>query len=238
MSTDVIDFGRSFVTFVTSDRANTARIQVECGCVVSIPGQSATEYLLVASCKSEDVYVADGLFKQPNYDFCAIFSNHEYAIVRTYASSQESGYEIGKTAERFGEVNIHVVRTRGRVCEDNDEIVSATLANVPLIGQTTLREESSGLQATLEYPVKTMNVWPEKKVYQVDTGPVIFPDLGALEREGIERFTLAYVAFNRKDRAEFVLQVPTPVDHASEARTPHYSEVRKVASSNRVVALR
>jgi len=235
---EVIDFARSFVTFVTPGRTNNARIQVECACTLAAPGQARTEYLVVASCKSEHVYVEDGLFQQPNYDFSGIFSQHEYAIVRAHATSDEGGYEIGKVAERFEVLHIHVVRTEGRVCASDEEIVRATLANDILIARTELRDPQSGLEATLEYPVKTMNVREEGSVYQVDTGPVVFPDLSPPGREGIERLTLAFVALNRAESAEFVLQVPTAVGAGTEVQTPHYSEVRKVATRNEIIVVK
>jgi hypothetical protein len=234
---EVIDFARSFVTFVTPGRTNNARIQVDCACTLSAPGAAAKQYLLVASCKSEDVYVEDGLFKQPNYDFCGIFSEDEYAIIRAHATSDEGGYEIGTVAERFEALHIHVAHAEGRLCSSDEEIVRATLANAPLIARTKLRDPQSGLQAALEYPVKTMNVREDGHVYQVDTGPVVFPDLSPPGREGIRRLTLAFVAFNCAERAEFVLQVPTLVGAGTEVRTPHYSEVRKVTVKNEVVAV-
>ena len=234
---DVIDFPRSFVTFVTPGRTNNARIQVECACTLVAPGQAPMQYLLVASCKSEDVYVEDGLFKQPNYDFCGIFSEDEYAIVRAHATSDEGGYEIGKVAERFEALHIHVARTEGRVCTRDEEIVQATLANVLLVARTELRDPQSGLEAALEYAIKTMNVREDGNVYQVDTGPVVFPDLAPPGREGIKRLTLAFVAFNCAERAEFVLQVPTAIGAGDEVRTPHYSEVRKVSTKNETIVV-
>ncbi len=232
-----IDFARSFITFVTHGHTNNARIQVECACTLCAPGEPAREYLVVASCKSEDVYVEDGLFKQPNYDFCGVFERDEYAIIRAHATAEEGGYEIGKVAERFEALHIHVVRTEGRPCASDAEIVRATLGNVPLVARTAIRDPQSGLEAQLEYPVKTMNVREDGSVYQVDTGPVVFPDLAPPGREGIERLTLAFVVFNRPESAEFVLQVPTPVRADSEARTPHYSEIRKTACVNSIVAM-
>ena len=42
---------------------------------------------------------------------------------------------------------------------------------------TQVRNEETGLQAIMEYPVKTMNTNRANDIYQVDTGPVAFPDL-------------------------------------------------------------
>ncbi|MBM3501165.1 MAG: hypothetical protein FJX74_21135 [Armatimonadetes bacterium] len=178
-----------------------------------------------------------GLFKQPNYDFCGIFEPRDYALIRAHASADEGGYEIGKVAERFEALHIHVIRAEGRLLESDAEIVRATLDNIPLIARTALRDPDSGLEAVLEYPIKTMNVREEGSVYQVDTGPVAFPDLSPPGREGIERLALAFIAFNRAESAEFVLQAPTPVGADPSVRTPHYSELRVVECRNSVVAV-
>ena len=87
----VLDFCRSFVTFVTHPpTSNNARIQVEARCVIrSTPDASPVEDLLVASCKSENTYAETDLFKQPNYDFCAIFSDTHYRIHRVGPTAGE-----------------------------------------------------------------------------------------------------------------------------------------------------
>jgi hypothetical protein len=235
---EIIDFARSFVTFVTPGHTNNARIQVECACTLSAPGEPAREYLVVASCKSEEVYVREGLFKLPNYDFSGIFERDEYAIIRAHVSTAEGGYEIGKTAERFEALRIHVARTEGRLCTTEAEIVQATLDNVPLVARTALRDPQSGLEAVLEYPIKTMNVLETDNVYQVDTGPVVFPDLAPPGLEGIQRLTLAFIAFNCAESAEFVLQAPTAVAPEAAVQTLHYSQARPAGCTNSVIAVR
>ena len=57
------DFSRSFATFVTGGRGNNARIQVEAVCEIA----GGERYVLVASCKAEDTYAEENLFREPNY---------------------------------------------------------------------------------------------------------------------------------------------------------------------------
>ena len=57
-----------------------------------------------------------------------------------------------------------------------------------------------------------MNV-NEKPMYQVDTGPLAFPDFDVM-KEGVDlvdSIELAYVAYNKPDEAYFVIQRQSPV---------------------------
>ncbi len=233
------DFSRSFVTFVTKGRANNARIQVECCCRLTAPDRGPLDFLLVASCKAEDTYAEDDLFRVPNYDFCGIFSSGDYQIIRTHETAALGGKETGIAAERFEDVLIDCVIAPARQCPTPHEIVAATLANQPLVARTELRSRDGARVAVLEYPVKTMNANDQRDVFQVDTGPVLFPDLEAPSARGIECFELAFIAWNRFDRAEFILQQPTPVpaDATDAAMVPHYSVVRKVEAANAILEL-
>jgi hypothetical protein len=67
------------------------------------------------------------------------------------------------------------------------------------------------LRAIIEYPGKTMNRHQVRNLYQVDTGPVAFPDLSRRYRPKAEGLSPAFVVFNAPDAADFVLEVPTVV---------------------------
>jgi len=57
------------------------------------------------------MYVTAGLFQDPNYDFCGIWSEREYVILRTYPTHEpgrQSEWEAGANALRFTEVKIDV----------------------------------------------------------------------------------------------------------------------------------
>jgi len=233
----VCDFSRSFVTFVTKERTNTARIQVESRCeLVDEASGNSQVFWLVASCKAEETYAPKDLFKVPNYDFCAIFSDTDYTIFRTHVV--DDGYiETGLNADRFEEVRIDIRWTDGeRKLSAAGDIVEATVENLPLVGRTEIRDERNRLRAAIDYPVKTMNVHPERKIFQVDTGPIALPDLTSEKERWIERLELAYVAYNRFDSADFILHAPTPVIEGGERLciVRHYSMVRTMKAKNTI----
>jgi hypothetical protein len=227
------------VTFVTPGRGNNARIQVESRCRLTAPGEEPEEFLLVASCKGEDTYGEGDLFLKPSYDFCCIFSSEDYVIVRTFATTERGGREIGVSAQRFAEVHREVATAEADLCEGNAAIVAAALANRPLMATTELHDPESGCRAVIEYPIKTMNVNDLQTIFQVDTGPVLFPDLSRPAAKRIECFELAFVVYRTFDRAEFLLLEPTPVpiEGPPALTVPHYAGVRQLPARNAIYAL-
>ncbi|MFP3902727.1 MAG: hypothetical protein ACLFWB_00665 [Armatimonadota bacterium] len=233
----VRDFCRSFVTFEIFEPPNNARIQVEATCTVTQDGHEPVEYTLVASCKSEDTYVDENLFKTPNYDFCVIFSEDEYRIHRVGRTADAHELDTGSNAQRF-----HDVRFTNRECEaeklpDAAAVVKATHDGRIIVCRTRIEDPDRGFSALLEYPVKTMNVRSDPAEYQVDTGPVLLPGLWG-ETTALEDFRLAYIAYNRPDRAEVVVQEPTPLnpDDPDSVRVMHYSRTHSMSAENTLYA--
>ena len=236
----ICDYARSFVTFVTPGRTNNARLQVESVCTLTDEDTRVTqEYLFFASCKSERTYAEKDLFIEENYDFCGIFSNEEYAIFRTHSTHTEQFREQGLWQGRFEEVHRHVVRVEGRALKGNAEIVQATLRNIPLVGQVEIAHVDKKLSATLEFPIKTMNANDIKNLYQVDTGPVAFPDFEMEVERHIERLSPAYVAYNAPNFADFVIQqaLPIVVEGQEVIRVTHYSGLVSLPAKTHVIAV-
>ena len=124
-----------------------------------------------------------------------------------------------------------------RVLNTPEAINKATEQNVPLVGRTELRGKNQR-RYVLEYPIKTMNFRPENASFQVDTGPLLVPDLDAEEAKSIDRLEMAHIAYNRLDRAEFILRRPTPItDDAGHevASSLHYSESRELMATTRIL---
>jgi len=229
----VLDFSRSFVTFVTPGRGNNARLQVEAECRISAGGREQSYYFF-ASCKSEHTFAREGLFHQDNYDFCGIFSNEEYAIFRTKSSHHAGWKEQGLWQGRFEAVPQHLVRAEGRQLAGPAQMVQASLANVPLVGRVEI-EGGAGERALLEFPIKTMNVNDIEVVFQVDTGPLAFPDFSLPAVRQIERLFPAYVAYNAPHFADFVVQQPLQV--AGGAEVTHYGRLLSLPARTAVIAL-
>lgn len=237
----VCDYSRSYVTFITKGRGNLARLQVESRCIVlDGAGNAEDEFYYFASCKSEDTYANENLFYENNYDFSGIFSREQYVIFRAGISHPEQYAERGTVAERFEGALFQIRPAQGvRQLDDNTAIVQATLAGLPLVGRTEIADPDGTRRAVLEYPIKTINVQDEQNIYQVDTGPLPFPDFAAQADSVLGQLELAYVAHNRPDEAYFILQRRQAITQDGEevCHVCHYSDIRRMAAKNRLMSV-
>jgi hypothetical protein len=163
-----------------------ARIPIEASCRITDPAGSE-EFFLIASCKGEDVYVERGLFKDPSYDWCGIFSEEDYALLRTFATYEAGRAEertIGRIADDFDDVRIGLRKLSGaRALACGDGIVWATMGNRGLSGRTVIRDRAKEVMVVLEYPIKTVNVNQDRGRVsgRYRAGPV--PRLGSPRRQ-------------------------------------------------------
>ena len=233
-----VDFPSSYLTFSAGDEHNIARIQLDAICTVVDATGAETAYHLIAPCRSERMYQAPGepLFQLPNYEFCGIWTDDEYRIIRTGWTTDLDGPESGTNDGRFAWTRLDVrTRDNPRVLKTDTEIVEATLANLPLVAVTELRDEASGTRAVLEYPIKTMNVAKQPDRFQVDTGPLILPDAASTAERRVDRLAMAHVVYWQRDVAEFVLRQPIPVHVDSQKSVTDYSEIRVMPAVNHIL---
>ena len=236
----ITDYGRAFVTFVTHGRVNNARLQIESVCrLTDNESSERKDYWFFASCKSEDTFAEKDLFYEENYDFCGIFSPDEYIILRTHSLHVDRYREEGLWRERFEDVNYAVAEVEGEVLEDSASIVQASLDNVPLVGQVETESGDGRFKAELEFPIKTMNANDIETIYQVDTGPLPFPEFDEEGEFEISKFSAAYVAYNQPTLADFILQRRHRVRYENEVvPVTHYSKIISVPAITRVIAVR
>lgn len=236
----VIDFERSFMTFFGRNEGNIARILLDATCTVvdERTGESQSFYL-IAPCRSERMYLDSQLFQEPNYEFCGIFAADECLIIRTHWNSTRDNREYGRNTERFSKVELDIrTHAEARELTDDRQIYDATLANLPLVAQTELRDEARGLRATIQYPMKTINVLPAGPRFQVDTGPLLLPDFASTAARAIERFDLAHVVYHRFDQAEFVLRRPVAVSGEGTGPTvTDYSVIQSFPARNTILSV-
>lgn len=232
----VYDFQRSFVTFVTPNRGNNARLQIESVCTLHDAQKgTTTDYFFFASCKSEDTFAEQDLFYKDNYDFCGIFSEDEFVLFRTYATHTNGFREEGLWRDRFEDLRFNLVQAKGQTLQTKQEIVQASFDGVILIGRVEI--EAGPLKAILEFPIKTMNANDIKNMYQVDTGPLPFPDLSANVDLHIKRLSPAYVAYNAPHFADFVVQQPFVLKGAEPMTITHYSNPMSLPAKTQVIAV-
>src|SRR6185295_942826 len=102
---DVLDYARSFVTFVVSDQFNFARLQIDARCILlDKQGKVQEIFYRYASCKSEATHAEKDLFQNPNFDFSGVFSPEHYVIFRVRAPHSGVYDQRGKVKDFFDDV--------------------------------------------------------------------------------------------------------------------------------------
>ncbi len=79
----------------------------------------------------------------------------------------------------------------------------------------------------------------QEPTYQVDTGPIAFPDLSRRHERLPDALSLAFVAFNAPHFADFVIEDETPIlqDDRELTRVHHYSRILSLPARNRIFAI-
>jgi hypothetical protein len=244
---EMTDFSNSYISwdapYDPSDRrvpghmpwGNSARILVDARCTL-LDGASEVidELYLIAPCRGEWMYQEENLFQIPSAEFRLIYARDRYVQVgkKMIEDAERPG---SRPSERFQSLTFSIQSAPSSTeLTTDDAVIAATLRNLPINAKTEIWDDASGLRAILEYPIRTMNYHVERRRFQVDTGPLIFPDLSATVEYPIDRCALAHIIYNRFDRAEFICKRPTPVMHEGQeiARIQHYSDVRSMPAKH------
>ncbi len=231
-----LDYGRSFV--IGNGPENEVRFWVESRTrLIDDVAGTEEDYLQCASCKSEATFAARDLFQDDNYDFLPVFGPIWGVVFRRKAYLNQ-GYRETRLAQGWWNgQRTDLVEGAARELETNAVIREAIYNNERIVAQTEIKDSTSGLRAIIESPVKTMNTNREQDMYQVDTGPVLLPDLKRNERS-VDGLRLAFVAFNVPHFADFVVEVPTAIGNApTGTEVHHYSERISLAATNRLYAV-
>lgn len=234
-----LDYGLSFICH--SAPFNSVRFWVESRTRL-IDDRAGTwiDFYQCGACKSENTFAERDLFMKDNYDFTPIFGGDDVLVFRRKAQINDRYRVVKKASEMRGAPSLKL-REGARADElpTWDAIARATAEAIPLVTQTEIVNTETQLRAIIECPTKTMNIQPEKKQYQVDTGPIAYPDLANRNVPPIETISLAFIAFNAPDFADFVIEQPTPIAGANDAAIEiyHYTNPISRPAKNRVFAV-
>jgi hypothetical protein len=234
-----LDYGRSFICGTAP--MNNVRFWVESRTTIfDDQARTATVFYQCASCKSENTFGERDLFLSDNYDFLPIFGGGYWLIFRRPARISPNYRKTYKSTDLWGEPKLILLEAAELTRLDTFQAIrDATAAGLPLVTQTEICNEQTGLRAVIECPTKTMNISLEKNLYQVDTGPVAFPDLTQRFAALVDCLRVGFVAFNAPHFADFVLEQPTPVveDGQEKCQIYHFSAPFSLPAKNVVLAL-
>ena len=236
---DVIDYGQSFIQGRAPE--NRVRFWVESRTrIIDEEGGTVEDYYQCGSCKSEHTFAEKDLFVADNYDFLPIFGPSHGVVFRRHARVTTGYRQILPADQWWSGLDYYVTRASNtHELASNEEIRAATHRMLPIVAQTEIADEGTGLRAIIECPVKTMNIIDETNVYQVDTGPVAFPDLSKRAERTVELISPAYVAFNTPHFADFVIEAPTNIapEGAEPCEMYHYSKIVSLPAANRLFCI-
>ncbi len=248
----VLDYARSYLSWSVPANlddtrvpghkpwGNAARILLDGRCrIIDNASDWSDDFYLVNPCRTEWMYQEENLFQIPNREWIGVWSKRRKMPFRTH--QVYSGEALNHSSPTEGVYNYLRFEVRGltkcRELHSDEEVIEATLAGYPLVACTKITRNDGAVTALIEYPVKTMNINPDYKRFQVDTGPLLLPDLSSTREHTIEWFSLAHTIYNRFDRAEFIRLVPTSVDvQGRNIEVMDYSEVYKTQAENRLFA--
>ena len=259
MKTQFIDFSSSYIVFRLDTSKvlpksvshppplsiNNARINHECyATLVEKKTDRSESFYLGASCKTERVGVEKDIWTEPNADFVPIFSDSHYLILKTFEHAQievplhpstlgmQPIRQHALITDNFADVKQIQKKIEGKIIDDIDSIINLTLTGINLNALTVI--ENDHYIFSIQYPIKTMNVNEVDKIMQTDTGPIIFPDLSQEFDNSLKHIQLAYVAWNRKDYAEFIVRSEKNIN--DQVSVFHYCEAHQLQVDNSIIA--
>ena len=236
---ECLDYGRSFIC--NTSTANAVRFWIESRTVL-YDDKAGTEQVIYqcGSCKSERTFAKENLLVPDNYDFMPIYGAEDMLILRRHADAREGYRQIRTTEEVWGEpvLRLHYGKSI-RDLTTFDQICDVTATDVPLAAQTEITNDETGMRCVMEYPIKTMNISIDNRIWQVDTGPIAFPDLTRRFDPPVDSIRLAFAVFNAPHFCDFVIEQPTPVIQEEEevCKVYHYSNPVSFPAQNRVLAV-
>ena len=241
-----LDYGCSYICF--SGPENAVRFWIESRTRIVDQERGRTEdYYQCGACKSEHTWTTNKparfLFSGDNHDFTPVFGPDYSVIFRRKAYFSDRYRTVVSLASEFGVFGSPIARTREargtHRLDTSAAIREATQAALPLVSRVEIANPETHLKALIEGPVKTININAQRNLYQVDTGPVAWPDLSIRSTRLADTISLAFVAFNSFSAADFIVEAPTPIveDRQETAKVHHYSHILRCPAQTSIYSI-
>lgn len=237
------DFSRSFLKFTTNHARHTPRLQIDALCTFHTAGAAPLRYALTSPCISETMYTPSGLVQQPPSVFTMIASTAEYKMSKEFGGGRPDicePHRVGETMSTHDgkgstmlKIEIDMVEfPSARKIESYEDIREAILGNRVLNGRTSFADADGKTRVELDYPIRVCNIPHTLRGWQVDTGPVLFPQGAPDAAMTVERLAPAFIVYNAWDWTEVaILRLNTP---PSTAPASQFSDIRRLAVLNEI----
>ena len=248
---NICDFSKSFLRFSSDRIQNRARLQLDALCFITETQSKRTvRFALTAPCIGENMYQEKELIQSPSCEFRMIASEQHYRMIKNYPAIEmdsDPTRAVGEIYQSFDgkkgrvtEIFIHTPEiSRADEIRDYPAFEEAFLGNRALVGVTEFQSADGGFQARMEYPIKTSNIHPPSKGWQMDAGPVLYADFAAPSEQWINFLHRAYIVYNTLDWADVVIHRPTPIakDGREAAQVAAYHQPFRISAENRIFAM-
>lgn len=216
-----VDFQRSSIRWVTRAEKSMGAFQLEA--VVRLwtdAGAPPKLFALGAAVMAGNMYAEGGLCKNPPYMFQVAGGGGEHTIFRTDLSPRWSNIvkklcgrskiqdTAGPNGQTFDAFDIHLEMDGAKFVRDYEEIAEHFSRQDSFSCRITI-DSTSAEKMELEFPVKHLNLLPSRQMWQLETGPVLFPRQGD-SANTVAGFLPYFVHANRFDCADFSSDFPFP----------------------------
>jgi len=222
------DFSKSYLYWITSAEKSYGRFSLESKCTFIKKRQEKETFWLASAVMAGNVYEDDNLAKEPPYHFQLAASENEYLIFRDYLMWEQGCDSGGFCPKIFHKLEIHSEELSASKVADMVEI--AKLARLGNSFNSIVCFQVNDNKFILEFPVKHINIRADNGQFQVETGPILVPNMtsacGQMNKLGNKnQFQTAFIFFNCLDRAELLLK-ESPQVGSPQPRS--YSGVQKI----------
>ena len=152
-----------------------------------------------------NMYVEKDLLKIPSYMFQLAGSISEQSIFRSFISEIP---EQEKTLDNYDETifedfEIKIKNEEARIVETFDDI-KALFSSSHFSAKIFFN--LAGYEMILEFPICHFNIKPKDKIWQVETGPILFPIID--KEDSFPRHLPSFVHFNSFDKIDICYDYP------------------------------
>ena len=200
----MINFSQSYVRWKTNTNSY-GRFNLESVFMVyNKEGKAIDSLYSLYGVMACDVYGEAPLFYRPSFFYQAIFSDNMVKVIRNFTPYQQkdSVENISKSFSELDKFITYADESEVKEVSTKDNLKQCILENKTLNAEITFEEGEYTYE--LQFPVKHINYSSSKEMFQVETGPVAMIDLELKNEDLISNSSLAYVAFNNYNEADFL----------------------------------